>query len=224
MNPAIVQLLVRKDWYLHRYEILGAVAVGLIALPITAFTGQAGFILGIILLVGALVTISMQMAITTVIQERKEQTLAFVMSLPVSPQEYTTAKILANLLIFLAAWTVMVAGALALILLGPGIPHGVVPFVVIMAVELLVTGCLIFSAAITTESQPWTIAALLVGEFAFNASGYAVAHIPGIAATMWTAHPSWNAAAVSVLGGELALVALLLGITFFVQGRKTDFL
>ena len=130
INTAMVPLLIRKDWYLHRYEILGAVAVGLIALPITVFTGKAGFILGVILLVGALVTISMQMAITTVINERKEQTLAFVMSLPVSPREYTTAKILANLLIFLLAWAVILLGALALILLAPGIPHGILPFAV----------------------------------------------------------------------------------------------
>jgi hypothetical protein len=34
----------------------------------------------------------------------------------------------------------------------------------------------------------------------------------------------WNAASVGILGAELALVALLLGLTFFVQGRKTDFL
>ena len=224
INTAMIPLLIRKDWYLHRYEILGAVAVGLIALPITVFTGKAGFVLGVILLVGALVTISMQMAITTVINERKEQTLAFVMSLPVSPREYTTAKILANLLIFLLAWAVILLGALALILLAPGIPHGILPFAVIMIAELLVTGCLIFSVAIMTESQPWTIAALLVGEFAFNLVGYAVAHTHGIAAYMEGAHVYWNAASVAILGTELVLVALLLGLTFFVQGRKTDFL
>lgn len=224
MNTSIITLLVRKDWYLHRYEILGAIAVGLIALPITVFTGKAGFILGVILLVGALITISMQMAITTVINERKEQTLAFVMSLPISPQEYTAAKIIANLLIFFIAWAVILLGALALIFLAPGIPHGVLPFVVIMIAELLISGCLIFSVAIMTESQPWTIGALLLTEFAFNAGGYMVAHTRGIGAYMDGARIVWTAASVGILLGELALVAMLLGLTFYVQGRKTDFL
>ena len=224
MNSNMIQLLIRKDWYLHRYEILGAIAVGLIALPITVFTGQAGFILGVILLVGALITISMQMAITTVINERKEQTLAFVMSLPVSTQEYTAAKILANLLIFFFAWSVILLGAVTLIFLVPSLPLGLLPFVLIMIVELLVTGCLIFSVAITTESQPWTIGALLFCEFAFNAGGYAVAHTPGIGPYMWGAHIVWTAASIGILCGELVLIALLLALTFYVQGRKTDFL
>ena len=40
----------------------------------------------------------------TVVEERTDQTLPFVMSLPISAAEYTTAKILANLLIFLIPW------------------------------------------------------------------------------------------------------------------------
>ena len=49
----------------------------------------------------------------TVVEERNEQTLPFVMSLPISPMEYTTAKILANLLIFLVPLGALMLGSFA---------------------------------------------------------------------------------------------------------------
>jgi ABC-2 type transport system permease protein len=75
-----------------------------------------------------------------------------------------------------------------------------------------------------TESQPWTIAALLVGEFAFNAIGYMVAHTRGVAAYMECSRIFWTPASAGILCSELALCVLLLSLTFFVQDRKADFL
>ena len=52
---------------------------------------------------------------------------------------------------------------------------------------------------------------------------YSVAHIPSMAATMRGDSVVWNPAAVTLFGAELAFIALLLGLTFFLQSRKTDF-
>ena len=101
MNYSMVKLLILKDWYLQRWMILGSLVAGALALAITVSSRKAAFFLGIILLVTVLVAVGAQLAIATVVNERKEQTLAFVMSMPISSREYTTAKILANLLIFL---------------------------------------------------------------------------------------------------------------------------
>ena len=74
----------------------------------------------------------------------------------------------------------------------------------------------IFSVAIMTESQPWTIAALLVGEFAFNLVGYAVAHTHGIAGYMEGPRAYWNAASVGAYSRRgTGFIALLLGLTFW---------
>jgi ABC-2 type transport system permease protein len=224
MNYSMVKLLILKDWYLQRWMILGSLVAGALALAITVSSGKAAFFLGIILLVTILVAVGAQLAIATVVNERKEQTLAFVMSMPISSREYTTAKILANLLIFLVPWIAVLLGCVSVILALTGIPHGLVPYVSIMCTEILVSNCLVFCVAIMTESQGWAIAAIMVGNITFNAVGYFVAHIPSIAAAMNGTNIIWNNAAVVLLSTELALVVLLLTLTFFVQSRKTDFI
>jgi hypothetical protein len=146
------------------------------------------------------------------------------MSLPISAREYTGAKVLGNLLIFLVPWIAVLLGCLTAILTLPAIPHGLVPYVSVMCTEILVSTCLVFCVAIMTESQGWAIATLIMGNLAFNAFGYFVAHIPSIAAAMDGNKIIWNSAALALLLGELASILLLLRLTFYVQSRKTDFL
>jgi len=223
MNYAVVRQLILKDWYLNRGVILGSIPVGLGALAIVLTGKQVAFMLCIILLCMVIVGVGAQLAFVTTINERKEQTLAFVMSLPVSWREYTAAKILANLIIFLIPWLLLTAGALGLLLL-PGATHGLVPYTAIMALEMLITTSLIVAAGIITESQAWTTAGIFCSSLGINLLGYVFAHVPGIAKYMWGTRVYWSSTAWIILICELLTVPLLLGVTFFVQSRKTDFL
>lgn len=222
-NYAVVRHLILKDWYLNRWVILGSLPVGLGALAIVLTGKPVAFMLSIILLCMVLVGVGAQLAMVTTINERKEQTLAFVMSLPVSWREYTTAKILANLIIFLVPWTLLTAGALGVLLL-PGATHGLVPFATIMAVEMLITTTLIVVAGIITESQTYTTAGIFCSSLGINGLGYLFAHLPGISMYMWGKQVHWSSTAWAVLICELLLVPLLLAATFYIQSRKTDFL
>jgi hypothetical protein len=177
----------------------------------------------IILLCMVIVGVGAQLAMVTTINERKEQTLAFVMSLPVSWREYTAAKILANLILFLIPWLPLTAGAVGVLLL-PGATHGLVPYTVIMALEMLITTLLIVAAGIITESQAWTTAGIFCSSLGINILGYLFAHLHGISMYMWGARVRWSSSAFVVLICELLMVALLLGVTFYIQSRKTDFL
>jgi hypothetical protein len=223
MNYAVVRHLILKDWYLNRGVILGSIPVGLGALAIVLTGKQVAFMLCIILLCMVIVGVGAQLAFVTTINERKEQTLAFVMSLPVSWREYTAAKILANLMIFLIPWLPLTAGALGLLLL-PGATHGLVPYTAIMALEMLITTSLIVAAGIITESQAWTTAGIFFSSLGINLGGYVFAHLPGIAKYMWGTRVYWSSTAWIILICELLTIPLLLGVTFFVQSRKTDFL
>lgn len=155
INYAVVRHLILKDWYLNRWVILGSLPVGLGALALVLTGKQVAFMVCIILLSMVIVGVGAQLAMVTTINERKEQTLAFVMSLPVSFREYTAAKILGNLIIFLIPWLPLTAGALVVLLL-PGATHGLVPYTAIMSLEMLITTSLIVAAGIITESQAWT--------------------------------------------------------------------
>jgi hypothetical protein len=223
MNYAMVKRLILKDWYLQRWAILASL-VGVVAtLGIIATGGKVAFLLGLILLIMVIISIGAQMAVSTIVTERKEQTLPFVMSLPISYREYTASKIWGNLLIFLVPWLTMMLGSFGLLLLSPG-SRGLLPYAAIMSTEILLSTCLILAVALITESQGWTVSAIMVGNLAVNGIGYVVAHIAGIAKGMWGSTIQWSGAASAVLLAEFTTIALLLGVTFFVQAKKNDFL
>lgn len=224
MNYRMIKRLILKDWYLQRWAILGSVLGGAVALGIVCIGGKAAFMVGLILLITALIAVGAQLGFTTMVQERKEQTLAFVMSLPISNTDYTVAKLLGTVVIFLVPWLLLVLGSFALFAVPHGIPHGLFPFTAIMATEILVNTCLIISVALVTESQGWTVGALMVGNISVNLIGYYIAHLPGIAKGMAGSSVMWSWTASVALVVELAVIALTLCLTFFLQSRKRDFL
>jgi hypothetical protein len=223
MNYSMIKVLMFKDWYLQRWTVAASLLGGVIALGIICIPGKVTFMLGLILVITVLIAVGAQLAIATMVNERKEQTLPFVMSLPISFREYTAAKILGTLLIFLIPWLALVLGSLALFALPHGVPHGLLPFTAIMSVEILVSTCLLVAVALVTESQGWSVAAIMFGNIAFDIFGFIVAHIAGIAEGMSGTTVSWSPAASIVLLSEFAAIALLLGLTFFFQSRKVDF-
>jgi len=131
---------------------------------------------------------------------------------------------LANLILFLIPWLAIVVGSLALILVGSGMPHGFVPYVAIMAMEMLVSTCFIIAVALISESLGLVTGAILVGNLAIIGFGYYVGHIKSIAAGLLGNKIHWTTAASTVLLAEFLTIAFLLGFTFFVQSRKRGFL
>jgi hypothetical protein len=114
MNYSMIRILILKDWYLQRWSVLASLLGGLIALGIVCLGGNAAFMVGLVLLITALIAVGAQLAVTTMVNERKEQTLPFVMSLPISYREYTSAKLLGTLLIFMLPWLTLVMAVLVL--------------------------------------------------------------------------------------------------------------
>jgi ABC-2 type transport system permease protein len=134
MNYAMVKRLVLKDWYLQRWAILASLAGIVATLGIIATGGKVAFLIGLIVLIMVIISIGAQMAVATIVTERKEQTLPFVMSLPISYRDYTACKIWGNLLIFLVPWLTMVVGSCGLLLLSPS-SRGLLPYAVIMSTK-----------------------------------------------------------------------------------------
>jgi hypothetical protein len=219
----MVKTLILKDWYFQRVPILLAFAGGAVSLGIVCIGGQAAFTIGLILLVTVMVMISAMTTMGNVLGERENQTLAFAMTLPISYLEYTTSKILGNLLIFVPFWLTMLAGSLALIVISPVI-HGFFAFAIIMAVEILLSTCLMLVVALVTESKGWSIGIMVTGNVALNLVGYLVAHLPGIKEGIFGTQIYWTPTATICLSVEFALIALLIGGAFHIQSRKKDFI
>ena len=94
MNTPMIKHLILKDWHFNRVTISVCIVVGAIALLIIGTGGKSAFYVGSVLFITVLIGLGITLTIMTVIHERTEQTLPFVMSLPISVMEYTTAKIL----------------------------------------------------------------------------------------------------------------------------------
>jgi ABC-2 type transport system permease protein len=225
VNIVMVCRLIWKDWYLNKAGILASLIGGVatLALVVAMHASQVALIVGIIVLVSILIGMGAVVMISAA-SERRQLTLPFVMSLPISYQEYTISKIAGGLLIFLALWLPLVAAIVATILLTSGIPHGLIPFVLIMAVEILTTTCLITVVSVTTESHGWTVATAQLGAIGLNAIGWSIVRLPEIGGWMRSTTVRWSGTATALLLAELAFIALMLAVTFLVQGRKRDFL
>jgi ABC-2 type transport system permease protein len=225
MNIAMVSRLIRKDWYLNRVGILASLFAGVATLGLVAAMhgSQLALILGVIVVVTILIGMGAMVMLSSAM-ERRQQTLPFVMSLPISYREYTTAKIVGGMLIFLVLWGALIADVVATILLTPGIPHGLIPFVAVMAVEILMTTCLITAVSVTTESHGWTVAVAQVGGLSLNVIGWSIVRLPGIGGTMRSTTVQWSGTATVLLVAELAVIAFMLLITFYVQAHKRDFI
>lgn len=222
MNYALIKRLVYKDWYLNRWTILGYIGAGALAIGLIAAGGERLLAAGNILLITVVIALGMHVVMNTVIVERAAQTLPFTISLPISPKDYTAAKMLANMAIFLIPWLTLLIATLAVILRREALPDGLLPYTVIILTELFASYCFVLATALVSESQGWTIGATLVGNLFFQAFLANVSQIPSIRATMAGDTITWSQPAL-LLGEALAIV-LLLGGTFLFQARKTDFI
>jgi ABC-type transport system involved in multi-copper enzyme maturation permease subunit len=220
----MVGRLILKDWYLQRWAISGALAVGAIAVALVGTSNPSSYYVGFVLLISVLITVGVQLAMSTVLLERKEQTLAFVMSLPISAREYTTAKLVGNLSMFIVPWATLLVASIAMILGRESLPDGSVPLTIILLGEIFVSTCVLLGVALVSESQAWSIGTLIAGNLFFNFFIFWVVRIPSIAAASKGNVIVWDGPVLTLLGGEVAAIVLALGLTFVLQDRKTDFI
>jgi ABC-2 type transport system permease protein len=224
MNASMVKHLILKDWYFQRRPIGAYTAGALLGLGIVMLGTHWSFYAGTVLLITFMVTIGIHLAIVTVVQERTEHTLPFLMTLPISPKDYTAAKVLANLSIFLVPWLMLTVGA-ALILGSEGARSGaMIPFATITLTYILASYILVLAVAIITESQGWTLCTMGVTNLFLQFFLYWVSHMPSIERGMKGRGAVWDATAITLLGAELLAIVVLLGLAFTFQARKRDFL
>jgi len=223
VNRVIMQHLILKDWYLSRRHltllaVAGAAMFGTLQFrtEISGFIGLTGAFIVIILL-------GINMPMQTVVQERKRQNLPFVMSLPVSPMEYTTAKIIANLLAFVLVWLPLTGAVLAMFKLS-GVFAGLVPLLLVAALAPFVAFCLILATAIVFESEAASVTVMAACNVSYSFSWFFLIRLPNIRADLSGPVAVWSRPMATILSVEIALIVLAIALTFFFQSRKTDFI
>ncbi|HEX3580255.1 MAG TPA: ABC-2 transporter permease [Thermoanaerobaculia bacterium] len=224
MNWPIVKRLVWKDWYLLRWPIVGCLAGGAFSVAMIGMGSNASFYFGSILFITVMMIAAILLPMGTVIQERKDQTLPFIMTLPVSPDEYTLSKIIGNLTIFAVPWLLLSGGVMVVLANGGPKMRAVIPFSAALLGEMFASFVLLLTVAIVTESQAWTVSAMVAGNLFLQGFMYYVARIPSMARGLNGNGVTWGPAAITLLIAEALAVAAMVSVTFFLQRRKRDFL
>ncbi len=83
--------------------------------------------------------------------------------------------------------------------------------------------CLITGAALVGESEGWGIAANVVCNSSYWLVWYFMTRIPALMVNVKSPVPVWNSTALTILSSEFGLIVLILGLTFYLQSRKRDF-
>jgi len=234
VTQRIVPRLIVKDLSLMRVALGAYTAAALAGLALAAaspVTRAAGVTLALNVLIG----VSFHVMLQPVLGERERKTLAFVMSLPATPQDAAVAKLVSAFVMFLIPGTI---AATALVFLSPvDILHAMAASHRTVGSHLLgwlgyyglVLGAwllffsVVLAAAIVTESVGWTIAVLTGLVFVFGNVVLQVA--PKL---VWFGRfirelARGGPALIGTLAAEAAGIALVLTVMLLLQGRKTSF-
>jgi len=222
-DAAMVRKLVVKDWQVYRKQLAGYVAgllfaLGLVGMGSPLLSAAGGLLLLVLLIVVGTFAIG-----SLIMAERKEQTQPFVMSLPVTPMDVFWGKLLANLAIYLVPFLLVTGGMLALILGTPS-PDGAVPWVLLIALFVLVNFVVSLCVAIAVDSDGWNAFAMLALMTLIGPFIYWVTWMDGIREHLQGDVVVWSPQVLWLIGGELAVIGIAILAAGWVHARKTSFL
>ena len=221
-NPSMVNAIIRKDWYFNKHTLLLFFILGLVSVTLLSFNNRA-FYIGMVLLLSIVILIGALLVINTVVNERKNQTLAFLISLPITYMDYTKAKMILNLLAYFVVWLILVVGTIGVLYYSEHLPNGLIPYALIILIELMVAFILVLGTALVTESEKWTIVVMSITNIGVSLFMFLIASMESIKQHMEGQVAVWNSTAFIVIGIEISVALIIIGITFYLQSRKKDF-
>ncbi|HBK57653.1 MAG TPA: hypothetical protein DDZ76_15415 [Xanthomonadales bacterium] len=222
LNLPLVRLLIIKDWQLFQTQLAAYVLAGIVALTLIGTPHAWAFYVGSLLLIVVLVAVAAFSISTSLLVERKEQTLAFVMSLPISPLDFTVAKLAGNLLTFGVPYLLILVGTLAVILYTP-LPDGLLVFAVLLFGHILLAYSLSLAVAMQVQSEGWNTFVMIASMVLINPFIMLLGQIESIATVARGSDIVWSVTALAILAGQLLGSTALIGFTAWWQGRKTAF-
>lgn len=218
MSP-VTRKLIAKEIFMNRWLVGGTVAAGLLSL-LLACTSRMGFNVGALTWLTTLVAFGVILAMYSIVQERKDRALLFVLSLPLSMRDYVRAKLLGLLICYLFTWLVLGAAAVIVVLAMPGIPDGGLPFLVLLLVFMLANFSVVLAAMLLWQSEVVINVTVIVTNMAITLFMFGVGATPGIYAHIWHSSPTWNDTFWTALVIELAVLAAMLAAPLLVPDRK----
>ena len=222
LNLPVIRQLIAKDWVLFQKQLAAYVTAGIFALCLLGLAKGWSFYLGSLMLIVVLVAAACFSISTSLLAERKEHTLAFMMSLPVTPLDFYLAKLLGSLVTFFVPFLVMFLGTIAVIAYTP-LPDGLIVFSVLVFGHVAMAYALSLSVAMAVESEGWNTFAMIGSMVLINPFIMLLGQIPEISKYVQTEHIVWSLPAVSILLVQVTVSVAVLIATGWVHCRKQAF-
>lgn len=222
LNIPVIRLLVAKDWQLFQKQLALYVLGGIVALCFLGLAKPWAFYVGSLMLIIVMVSIACFSISTSLMNERKEKTLAFVMSLPVSPLDFTLAKLAGNAITFAVPFVLILVGTLAVVLLTP-LPDGLVVYSLLIFAYIGFAFCVALAVVMSVESEGWATFAMIGSMVMINPYMMVLSQVPAIKERISADAVVWTPEALAVMATLLVLGAAVVGITTWVHARKPAF-
>lgn len=222
LNLPVIKLLVAKDWQLFQKQLAAYVAAGIVSLCFLGMASSWSFYIGSLLLLIVVVAVACFAISNSLLVERKEHTLPFVMSLPVSPLDFYLSKLIGNLLTFGVPFILLLLGTLAVVLFTP-LPDGLVVYTFLIFGHILLAYSVSLGVAMAVESEGWNTFVMIASMVLINPFIMLLGQIPVIVDNVKTNAIVWSTPALSILGAQLALSLVVIVATGWVHCRKSSF-
>jgi ABC-2 type transport system permease protein len=219
----ITRMLIAKELHQHRWLIATVLLSAVVSLGI-ATRGMMQFNVGVLVWLSAIIALGVILVLTGTTNERKERSLLYVLSLPLSGGDYVRVKLLSLLACFVFAWLLLAAGSLALVLFDPDIPDGMLPYGVLLNVYLLANFTVLLCAGLHLRSEGLMTIVVITTNMGVTVYMFTVGATPALHDHMFGAAPVWNSAFWTVLVIELAVTAAALVLPLLVAARRRDHL
>lgn len=220
MSASIVRHLIRKDLFLLRPMMIGALALGAVAIALMPL-GETQFFVGWLILFIALVLLGIFTTVVGVTTERKDRVHLFVLTLPTTPAQYTAAKLAANAIAFLVPWAILLGAALTLVAV-TGIPDTLMPFLAMLLGYAVCYYAAYLGMSLVTDSVVLSTLVIIAGNTAPVFLIPAFIRMTGAGADPVPGEPIWTAGVLTVLACELAFSAGSVGLAVFARSRRRD--
>ena len=219
----ITRKLIAKDFFLHRWLIVGATIAGLVGLVVAA-EGKVRFNIGMLMWLTTLVAFGVVLVMLAIGSERKERQLQFVLSLPLSHGDYIRIRVIGLFLCFLVPWAVLSVGAVTLIAVMPNLPDGLMPFAVLLSGFFLANYSLVLCSALHTASEGVMTLVIIVTNMGITLFIFMIGAIPSLNDHLQDPVAAWNSSFWTVLGAEIATLLITLSLPYFIAARRRDFI
>lgn len=222
MNTAMISKLVSKDWQLFKWYIMIYAVLGSLSAALMSVQHGLAYYSGMVALITVLIGASAHLAIHTVITEKKENQLTFLMGLPMDVMDYTLSKLIGNLLIYCVCWCSVMVATVSVIVLTE-LPNGFIPTALILGTEILVATTLLLCIGMLTGSEAITIITMVVLNLLFNLFMFSVVSLPDIGPHIPSETAVFNSTVYTILTGEVVAILVMLSLTIYIRSRKACF-